>query len=188
MRCFAAGISTSSSISSARFIAASRFIPRWSAAASAIWSPTVNTGLRLVIGSWKIMAMSRPRNLRSAFAGSLARSTTGPSRVRNRISPPTMRPGGFGISPMIDRLVTDLPEPDSPTTASVSPASSVNETSSTALTRPASVKKCVWRCPTRSSVTGASAEVATITSPCAALDRAGRENRRRPSAATAPKG
>ena len=42
---------------------------------------------------------------------------------------------------MIDRLVTDLPEPDSPTTASVSPASSANETSSTALTTPASVKK-----------------------------------------------
>ena len=37
---------------------------------------------------------------------------------------------------MIDRLVTDLPEPDSPTTASVSPAFSVNETSSTALTTP----------------------------------------------------
>jgi len=32
---------------------------------------------------------------------------------------------------MIDRLVTDLPEPDSPTTASVSPVFSANETSST---------------------------------------------------------
>ena len=52
---------------------------------------------------------------------------------------------------MIDRLVTDLPEPDSPTTASVSPASSVNETSSTALTRPASVSKWVRRWRTSSS-------------------------------------
>jgi hypothetical protein len=45
-------------------------------------------------------------------------------------------PGGSAIRPMIERLVTDLPEPDSPTTASVSPASSVKETSSTALTSP----------------------------------------------------
>ncbi len=29
--------------------------------ASVIWSPTVNTGFRLVIGSWKIMAMRLPR-------------------------------------------------------------------------------------------------------------------------------
>src|SRR6202521_2982050 len=57
-----------------------------------------------------------------------------------------MRPGGFGISPMIDKLVTDLPEPDSPTTASVSPVFRANETSSTDLTTPASVKKCVCRC------------------------------------------
>ena len=27
-----------------------------------IWSPTVNSGLRLVIGSWKIIAISRPAN------------------------------------------------------------------------------------------------------------------------------
>ena len=29
--------------------------------ASVIWSPTVNTGFRLVIGSWKIIAMRLPR-------------------------------------------------------------------------------------------------------------------------------
>jgi hypothetical protein len=34
---------------------------RWSRIASTIWSPTVNTGFSAVIGSWKIMAMSRPR-------------------------------------------------------------------------------------------------------------------------------
>jgi hypothetical protein len=120
-------------------------MPRCRIAASAIWSPTLNTGFRLVIGSWKIIARSRPRSLRSAGAGSFARSTTGPARVRNRISPPATRPGGSAIRPMIERLVTDLPEPDSPTTASVSPASSVKETSSTAFTTPASVANCVCR-------------------------------------------
>ena len=37
--------------------------------ASAIWSPTVKTGLRLVIGSWKIIAMSLPRTLRISVVG-----------------------------------------------------------------------------------------------------------------------
>ena len=38
--------------------------PWWSITASAIWSPIVNTGFRLVIGSWKIIAMSLPRTWR----------------------------------------------------------------------------------------------------------------------------
>ena len=37
------------------------------------------------------------------------------------IDPPVIRPGG-GTSPRIDNAVTDLPLPDSPTRASVSPA------------------------------------------------------------------
>ncbi len=37
---------------------------------------------------------------------------------------------------MTDRLVTDLPEPDSPTMASISPASTSKLTSSTARTMP----------------------------------------------------
>src|SRR5438105_907488 len=73
-----------------------------------------------------------------------------------------MRPGGFGISPMIDRLVTDLPEPDSPTTASVSPVFSANETSSTDLTTPASVKKWVRRCFTCNNGTAVCAAFAII--------------------------
>ena len=47
--------------------------------------------------------------------------TTRSSRSRNRMLPPAIAPG-LDSSPMIDRLVTDLPEPDSPTTASVSAA------------------------------------------------------------------
>ena len=52
-----------------------------------------------------------------------------------------MRPGGVGISRMIDRFVTDLPDPDSPTMPSVSPRDTSNDTPSTALTtRPSSSK------------------------------------------------
>ena len=39
--------------------------------ASAIWSPTVNTGFSDVIGSWKIIAISLPRSARSSFFGML---------------------------------------------------------------------------------------------------------------------
>jgi hypothetical protein len=46
-----------------------------------------------------------------------------------------------GSSPIAARDDTDLPEPDSPTTASTSPGFTSNVTSSTARTRPASVLK-----------------------------------------------
>ena len=36
---------------------------------SPIWRPTVSTGLSAVIGSWKIMAISRPRSRRSSRSG-----------------------------------------------------------------------------------------------------------------------
>ena len=52
-----------------------------------------------------------------------------------------MRPGGVGMSRMIERFVTDLPEPDSPTMPSVSPRLTSNDTPSTAFTtRPSSAK------------------------------------------------
>jgi hypothetical protein len=38
----------------------------WNVMASAICRPTVYTGEKAVIGSWKIMAMSRPRICRSS--------------------------------------------------------------------------------------------------------------------------
>ena len=85
---------------------------------SVICSPTVSTGLSEVIGSWKIIEMRFPRSSRKAAAESCRRST--PS---NRISPPAIRPGGRGTSPMIDSAVTLLPQPDSPTMPSVRPGS-----------------------------------------------------------------
>ena len=49
---------------------------------------------------------------------------------------------------MMDRDKTLLPEPDSPTTPSMLPRSSVNETPSTARAIPWGVTKCVWRSTT----------------------------------------
>ena len=51
--------SVSSSIARARAAASS--MPRWMVSGSVICSPIFSTGLSEVIGSWKIMAMSRPR-------------------------------------------------------------------------------------------------------------------------------
>src|SRR5688500_6187814 len=55
---------------------------------------------------------------------------------------------------MMERAVTLLPLPDSPTIPIVSPASSENETPSTALTTPSWVRKCVLRLFTSSIATG----------------------------------
>ena len=81
--------------------------------------PIVRVGFSEVIGSWKIIAISSPRTSSSFF--SEASSGRGP---RSAPSPPTIFAGGFGIRPMIDSAVTDLPQPDSPTMPSVLPASS----------------------------------------------------------------
>ena len=93
-----------------------------SVSASAIWKPTVSTGLRLVIGSWKIIAISLPRTLRISSSRSASRSRPSSSDAaldRGR-SPPRR-------SRMSDSAVTLLPEPDSPTIASVSRGSSSKE-------------------------------------------------------------
>ena len=108
---------TSLSISIARARAARRD-SRWcTMAASAIWSPTVNTGLSDVIGSWKIIAIWLPRMARSSRGASVSRL-----RPANSMKlPGRMCPGGSGMSRSTDRDVTVLPHPDSPTRPSVSP-------------------------------------------------------------------
>ena len=65
----ASAIRTSSSISRARSQAARRERPRCRCTLSAICVPMVSTGLRLVIGSWKIIAIRRPRSARIASIG-----------------------------------------------------------------------------------------------------------------------
>ena len=88
------------------------------------WSPTVCSGESEVIGSWKIIAMRPPRSLRisSPSPSSLIMSTgSGATGSRNSIEPLTIWPR-FGKRRSIVLAVTDLPDPDSPTTASVRPA------------------------------------------------------------------
>ena len=68
--------------------------------------------------------------------------TSMPSKTMRR---PAIFPGGSGISRITERLVTDLPLPDSPTMPSVSPFLSSKLMPSTALTMPSSVAKYVLR-------------------------------------------
>jgi len=56
------------------------------------------------------------------------------------IDPPIL-PGGSGMRRISDIEVTDLPQPDSPTMASVSPSSTWNDTPSTARLIPSGVRK-----------------------------------------------
>src|SRR5438093_8265719 len=107
-------------------------------------------GLSEVIGSWKIIPMRLPRSARISFSESDNRL-----RPLKITSPPTMRPGGLGISRMIDRLVTDFPDPDSPTMPSVSPRCRSKLTPSTARTVFSSSAKYVRRFLTESSITRA---------------------------------
>ena len=69
------------------------------------------------MGSWNIIEISAPRIWRIVFpvAGSVAMSTVSWSRCRS-IDPASMRPGGVGISRMMESAVTLLPHPLSPTT------------------------------------------------------------------------
>ena len=96
------------------------------------------TGFRLVIGSWKIMATRDPRSFSMADSGNAARSL--PS---SRIRPPASRPCGRGTNPITDSAVTDLPQPDSPTNASVSRGVMLKEMSSTAACQAPSMRNSV---------------------------------------------
>ena len=126
-RCSGDDTPTRRSISIVFSRASRRLTCWWSMIASTIWLPTVCTGLNEDMGSWKMSAISAPRIARISgpFGASFARSTTGSAAPaaawrRNRISPPTIRPGRSTI-PRIDRAVTLLPQPLSPTMPSVAP-------------------------------------------------------------------
>jgi len=55
---------------------------------------------------------------------------------RYRISPPAIRPGGMGTSPMIERAIMLLPHPDSPMMPTVCRGSTFRFTLSRTLTIP----------------------------------------------------
>ena len=70
---------TSASSSTTRASRALRARPRWAFSASPIWKPTVKQGFSDDIGSWKIIAMSRPARRRRWSAR--ASSGVGPSNA-----------------------------------------------------------------------------------------------------------
>jgi hypothetical protein len=107
-------------------------MPRCWISASAIWKPTGSTGLSEVIGSWKIMPMRLPRI--ACFPASFAAVMSTPSTT---MRPLEMRPTPAGSRPMTDSAVRLLPQPDSPTRASVSRRRTSKLTSRTA--------SCQWR-------------------------------------------
>ena len=113
--------------------------PWCSRIASATCSPIFSTGLRLVMGSWKIMEISLPRIFLRSSSESLVRSL--PSK---RISPSTIRPVVPRNKPMMESDVTLFPLPDSPTMPRVDPSFNAKLKSSTALIVPLSVKKYVF--------------------------------------------
>ena len=96
------------------------------------------TGLSEVIGSWKIID-----DLVAAHRAHLRLGEPQQVAAVEQDLPPTMRPGGSGTRRMMESAVMLLPQPDSPTMASVSPASSAKDTSSTAFTGPRRVASCV---------------------------------------------
>ena len=87
----------------------SRGMPRWTRSGSAICSPMRISGLSELIGSWKTIAIAVPHSSRSSLSGRPTSSS--PSKRTD----PLRITSGPESSPMIDRLSTVLPEPDSPT-------------------------------------------------------------------------
>ena len=100
---------------------------------SAICQPTVKTGFNDVIGSWKMTEMSLPRILRSSSSEAVRRLR--PAK-EIRLSSPTI--AFSGSSRTIDIAETLLPEPDSPTSASV-PFSGTSKL----MSRTASTTRCL---------------------------------------------
>ena len=85
---------TSRRSSSARSRACASLIFRWMNSGSMICSPIDRTGLSEVIGSWKIIEMSRPRISRISSSESSSRS-----RPSNRMRPGRHLAGGLGQEP-----------------------------------------------------------------------------------------
>ena len=105
---------------------------------SAICFSIVCSGFSDVIGSWKMKLMSLPRTSRSVFFE--APTISVPSKVTE---PSTSAESGN--SETVESAVSDLPDPDSPTSPSVSPGAISSETFLTASTVPSSVRKVIER-------------------------------------------
>ena len=117
---------TRSSSSTAAFRATSLLIPRWRRSTSVTCSPTGITGLSEQSGSWKTIDRSRPRRSRICGSDSVSRSVPSISTL------PLTRTPRSGSSRMIAIDVTDLPQPDSPTSPTTCPGATSKLTPSTA--------------------------------------------------------
>jgi hypothetical protein len=95
--------------STARSSAAAREAPLWRVSTSAICEPTVKAGLRLVIGSWKIIDMRLPRMRAMLAIGQRHQIDAAERHALCR----AMTAAGKQL--MTASAVTDLPQPDSPT-------------------------------------------------------------------------
>ena len=105
---------------------------------SAIWLPTVYSGLSAVIGSWKIMPMRAPRMAR------ISRSESAVSSLPSKWIVPVV--SAASTRRRIESAVIDLPDPDSPTRPNFSPRAMANETSLTTVEVPKrTVRWSIWR-------------------------------------------
>src|SRR5690606_9871552 len=120
------GMPTLSSMTRACSMASDLFASLCRMITSATWMPRGTTGFSDDSGSWKIIARSRPRRSRSSSPDMV--SNCSPANVA---LPSTLLPRA-GSSPMIASDVTDLPQPDSPTSPTVWPAATSKLTPSTA--------------------------------------------------------
>ena len=118
--------------------------PRCCRSVSPTCNPTVRAGLREVCGSWNIMEICPPRISRICRFDSASRSPP-----LNRMAPLTM--ADFGNKRVKLSAVTDLPLPDSPSRARVSPSSIRKSTPSTAWTWWPSVVNLTFSCLTSRS-------------------------------------
>ena len=139
MRRCGSGIPTSPSSASARAQAARR--PRrmcLTSGSQSCW-PTLNTGLSELIGSWKTHAISLPRS--ACSSGILACSRSRPCHITR-----PLRSALSGSRLSTDIAVTLLPEPDSPTSATVrfSGTSKLTPTFLPATTRPTACARWPW--------------------------------------------
>jgi hypothetical protein len=140
---------TWASKSTAAFCACRRLPPLCARHASAICAPAVITGLSEYFGSCMIRPARFPRMRRSA--PSRAASTSMPSNSR-RSAVTLALPGS---SRRMERAVSDLPEPLSPTMPSFS-WPTVSETPRTASLIPLGVRKLTRRLSIRTSINSAS--------------------------------
>ena len=142
-----------------------------SRSASETWSPTVCSGESEVIGSWKMIETAPPRSrrIRRLSGSSAAMSTSGRPSRRRRIEPERMA-AARGRMPMTACAVTDLPDPDSPTSATVRPCGTEKDTPSTAVTAPPGVLNSIARFSISSSALNARTSLRRRSTPRLEID------------------